>query len=53
MPYTILLFKTSAFFQKNFREKRVLRFALLDKWHVNNSIEKVKFYFFIVFYDED
>ena len=36
-----------------FREKRVLSFALLDKWNVNKSIEKMTAYFSIVFYDED
>ena len=31
----------------------ITTFALLDKWNVNNSIEKVKFYISIVFYDEN
>ena len=46
-------FKASALEQVSFREKWVLRFALLDEWNVNNSIEKVKVYFSIVFYDKD
>ena len=40
-------------FKFSFQEKQVLNFLLLDKWDVNNSIEKVKLYFSIVFYDED
>ena len=41
------------FFKFSFQEKQVLNFLLLDKWDVNNSVEKVKLYFSIVFYDED
>ena len=33
--------------------KTSLSFALLDKWNVKYSIEKVKVYFSIVFYDKD
>ena len=40
------------FFKFSFREKRVLGFGLLDKWNVNNSIEKVKVYFSTVFYED-
>ena len=32
------------------KKKRVPSFALLDEWNVNNSIEKLKIYFSIVFY---
>ena len=49
--WTFLLFKARHFFQFSFREKRVLSFPLLDKWNVHNSIEMVKVYFSIVFYD--
>ena len=31
----------------------ITSFALLDQWNENNSIEKVKVYFSLVFYDED
>ena len=31
-----------------FQEKRVLSFAQLDKWNMNNSIEIVKVFFSIV-----
>ena len=51
MPCTFLYF-----FRFSFREKRVLQFlvfALLDKWNVNNALEKVKVYLSIVFYNED
>ena len=51
MPCTFL-----HFFRFSFREKRVLQFlvfALLDKWNVNNALEKVKVYLSIVFYNED
>ena len=51
MPCTFL-----HFFRFSFWEKRVLQFlvfALLDKWNVNNALEKVKVYLSIVFYNED
>ena len=51
MPCTFL-----HFFRFSFQEKRVLQFlvfALLDKWNVNNALEKVKVYLSIVFYNED
>ena len=38
------------FFKFSIQEKQD---TLLDKWNVNKSIEKVKVYFSIVFYDED
>ena len=41
------------FFKFSFREKSVLSFALLDEWNVNNSIEKVKGDFWIVFHAEE
>ena len=41
------------FFKFSFWENQVLNFALIDEWNVNNSIEKVKVYFSIVFYDKD
>ena len=35
------------FFKYPFREKRVLSFALLDKWNVNNSTESLHFRCFL------
>ena len=40
------------FFKFSFQEKQVLSVAL-GKWKVSNSVEKVKVYSSIVFYDED
>ena len=31
----------------------ITSFALLDQWNENHSIEKVRVYFSLVFYDED
>ena len=40
-----------SFLKFSYQGKRVLSFELLHKWNVNNSIEKVKVYFSIVFDD--
>ena len=45
--------KLAHFLKFSFREKRDLNFVLIDKWNVNNSIEKVEVYFYIMFYEED
>ena len=50
---TFLLFKASAFLQFFWWEKRFLSFAPRDKWNISNSIEQVKVYFSIAFYNED
>ena len=51
--YTFLLFKASVFLQIFFLRKPSFKFCIIDEWNVNNSIEKVKVYFSIVFYDKD
>ena len=53
LPCTFSSSKLVLSFKFSYREKRVLNFALLHKWNVNNSIEKVKVYFSILFYGED
>ena len=43
IPCTFLLVKANAFFlKKNFREKKLLSFALLAKLNIDNYIEKKK-----------
>ena len=53
IPVPFCSSKPVHFFKYSLREKQVLSFALLDKWNVNNSVEKMKIYFSIVFYDDD
>ena len=52
MPCNFLLFEATVFLQISFRGKRDLRFALLDEWNVNNSIERVKIYFSVMFCED-